>query len=253
MAYDVSNFLDNDDVSVIAERGPFKVIQYDRDLSCTPEEAMAKYYMSQMYVTKKQLVCDTGKASVILSPGKMQWTIGKVKATSGIKGVGDTVGKFFSSKVTGEQMVKPEYEGPGLVVCEPTYKHIVLMDLDEWGGAVTVDAGLFYACEGSTKIKTVARSTVSSAVMGGEGLFNTCLVGHGVVALECRCPEEELIEITLSNDTIRIDGNYAIAWSEDLRFTVEKSGKSLLGSAVSGEGFVNVYSGTGRVLLMPQV
>lgn len=145
------------------------------------------------------------------------------------------------------------YEGPGLVVCEPTYKHIVLMDLDEWGGAVTVDDGLFYACEGSTKIKTVARSTVSSAVMGGEGLFNTCLVGHGVVALECRCPEEELIEITLNNDTIRIDGNYAIAWSEDLRFTVEKSGKSLLGSEVSGEGFVNVYSGTGRVLLMPQV
>ena len=182
----------------------------------------------------------------------MQWTIGKVKATSGIKGVGDAVGKFFSSKVTGEQMVKPEYEGPGLVVCEPTYKHIVLMDLDEWGGAVTVDDGLFYACEGSTKIKTVARSTVSSAVMGGEGLFNTCLVGHGVVALECRCPEEELIEITLNNDTIRIDGNYAIAWSEDLRFTVEKSGKSLLGSAISGEGFVNVYSGTGRVLLIPQ-
>lgn len=131
MAYDVSNFLDNDDVSIIAERGPFKVIQYDRDLSCTPEEAMTKYYMSQMYVTKKQLVCDTDKASVILSPGKMQWTIGKVKATSGIKGVGDAVGKFFSSKVTGEQIVKPEYEGPGLVVCEPTYKHIVLMDLDE--------------------------------------------------------------------------------------------------------------------------
>lgn len=72
MAYDVSNFLDNDDVSVIAERGPFKVIQYDRDLSCTPEEAMTKYYMSQMYVTKKLLVCDTDKASVILSPGKMQ-------------------------------------------------------------------------------------------------------------------------------------------------------------------------------------
>lgn len=41
----------------------------------------------------------------------------------------------------------------------------------------------------------------------------------------------------LDNDTIKIDGNYAIAWSEDLRFTIEKSGKSLLG----------------RVLLMPQV
>lgn len=218
MAYDVSNFLDNDDVSVIAERGPFKVIQYDRDLSCTPEEAMTKYYMSQMYVTKKQLVCDTDKASVILSPGKMQ------------------LGNSSPQRLL-----------------ESRWSNRSMKDLDEWGGSVTVDDGLFYACEGSTKIKTVARSTVSSAVMGGEGLFNTCLVGHGVVALECRCPEEELIEITLNNDTIRIDGNYAIAWSEDLRFTVEKSGKSLLGSAVSGEGFVNVYSGTGRVLLMPQV
>lgn len=44
-----------------------------------------------------------------------------------------------------------------------------------------------------------------------------------------------------------------IQYDRDLSFTVEKSGKSLLGSAVSGEGFVNVYSGTGRVLLMPQV
>ena len=32
---------------------------------------------------------------------------------------------------------------------------------------------------------------------------------------------------------------------------VEKSGKSLFGSAVSGEGFVNVYKGTGRVLMSP--
>lgn len=85
MAYDVSNFLDNDDVSILTKRGPFKVIQYDRDLSCTPEEAMTKYFMSQMYVTKKQLVCDTDESPVILSPGKMQWTIGKVKATSGLK------------------------------------------------------------------------------------------------------------------------------------------------------------------------
>lgn len=28
----------------VAERGPFKVIQYDRDLSCTPEEAVSLRY-----------------------------------------------------------------------------------------------------------------------------------------------------------------------------------------------------------------
>ena len=45
----------------------------------------------------------------------------------------------------------------------------------------------------------------------------------------------------------------AIAWSSTLEFKVEKSSKSLVGSAVSGEGFVNVYRGTGKVLVAPTV
>ena len=39
--------------------------------------------------------------------------------------------------------------------------------------------------------------------------------------------------------------------SGSLDFTVERSGKSLIGSAASGEGLVNVYRGTGKVLLAP--
>ena len=62
---------------------------------------------------------------------------------------------------------------------------------------------------------------------------------------------EELVEITLENDVLKIDGNFAIAWSGSLEFTVERSGKTLLGSAASGEGLVNVYRGTGKVLMMP--
>ena len=50
-----------------------------------------------------------------------------------------------------------------------------------------------------------------------------------------------------------IDGSFAIAWSENLDFTVERSGKTLIGSAMSGEGLVNVYRGTGRVLIKPQI
>ena len=41
----------------------------------------------------------------------------------------------------------------------------------------------------------------------------------------------------------------AIAWSASLQFTVEMSSKSILGSAVSGEGLVNVYRGTGKILV----
>ena len=50
---------------------------------------------------------------------------------------------------------------------------------------------------------------------------------------------------------LKVDGNHAIAWSKSLEFTVERSGKTLIGSAASGEGLVNVYRGTGKVLMMP--
>jgi uncharacterized protein (AIM24 family) len=95
------------------------------------------------------------------------------------------------------------------------------------------------------------RSNLSSAALGGEGLFNLGIQGHGIVCLESPCPREELVEITLENDVLKVDGNYAIAWSGSLEFTVERSGKSLIGSAASGEGLVNVYRGTGKVLLAP--
>lgn len=64
-------------------------------------------------------------------------------------------------------------------------------------------------------------------------------------------PYSELIEVELNNDTLKIDGNLAVCWSSNLEFTVERSTKTLLGSAVSGEGLVNVYRGTGKVLMSP--
>ena len=77
------------------------------------------------------------------------------------------------------------------------------------------------------------------------------LHGNGVVALESNVPEEELIVIELENDELKIDGNLAVCWSSNLDFTVERTTKTLVGSAVSGEGLVNVYRGTGRVLMSP--
>ena len=116
---------------------------------------------------------------------------------------------------------------------------------------MVLDDGLFLACESSLKHKAVMRSNLSSAVAGGEGLFNLGISGRGVVCLESSCPREELIEITLNNDVLKVDGNFAIAWSAALEFTVERYGKTLIGSAASGEGLVNVYRGTGKVLLAP--
>lgn len=249
--FHISNFTSNDDIQVLSKLGPFTVIEYLRDLSVTPSDAQTAYFCNAMNVRKRQVICDTSKANVTVQAGAMQWMVGNVHATTGLKGVGDLFGKAVRGKVTGESAIKPEYTGEGILVLEPTYKHLLLLDLEDWNGSIVLDDGLFLACDSSLKHKAVMRSNLSSAVAGNEGLFNLGIVGNGVVCLESPCPKEELVDISLQDDVLKIDGNMAIAWSGSLDFTVERSGKTLIGSAASGEGLVNVYRGTGKVLLAP--
>ena len=249
--YQISNFTDNDDIKILNTLGPFTVVEYQRDLSVSPQDAQKAYFCNAMNVRKRQVICELSKANITLQSGAMQWTVGDVNATTGLKGVGDLLGKAVRGKVSGESAIKPEYKGSGTLVLEPTYKHILLLDLVDWNHSIVLDDGLFLACDAQLKHKVVMRSNFSSAVAGNEGLFNLGIVGDGVLCLETPCPREELIEITLQNDVLKVDGNMAIAWSGSLDFTVERSGKTLAGSAASGEGLGNVYRGTGKVLLAP--
>ena len=249
--YSIANYTNNDDIRVVSSMGPFTVIEYLRDLSVMPQNAQQAYFASEMNVRKRQVICDLSQANITLQAGAMQWMVGNANATTGSKGVGDLFGKAVRGKVTGESAIKPEYTGDGTLVLEPTYRHILLINVADWNGSIVLEDGLFLACDANLKHKAVMRSSLSSAVAGNEGLFNLGIQGNGVLCLESPCPREELIEVTLQNDVLKIDGNMAIAWSGSLDFTVERSGKSLIGSAASGEGLVNVYRGTGKVLMSP--
>ncbi len=244
--------LENSNRHIVKSLGNFSVLEYDRDLSVASKNAMEQYFMGEMGLRRRQLVINmTGKNTAVIQAGAMQWMAGNVVATSGVKGVGDFLGKALKGAVTKESAVKPEYKGEGILVLEPTYKHILLMDVAQWGAGMTVEDGMFYACDGTVRQSVTARKTLSSALLGNEGLFNLTLSGEGIAVLESNVPEAELICVDLNNDEIRIDGDMAVCWSSNLQFTVEKSTKSLVGSAISGEGLVNVYRGTGRILMSP--
>ncbi len=245
--------LENNGRRFVNNMGNFHVLEYLSDASVSPSTATTEYFMSKMGVHRRQVVINmNGKDSVIVQAGAMQWMAGNVSVTTGVKGVGDFLGKMVRGAVTKESAVKPEYVGSGLLVLEPTYKYIILVDVGSWGNAgITIEDGMFYASTGSVQHRIVSRKNVSSAVLGGEGLFNLSLVGNGIAALESNVPYEELIEIELNNDELKIDGNLAVCWSSNLNFTVERTTKTFVGSAVSGEGLVNVYRGSGRVLMSP--
>ena len=245
--------LQNENRKYAKSIGNFHVLEYVQDASVSPMNAMNEYFMSKMNVRRRQVVIDIDKDhSAVIQAGAMQWMGGNVRATSGVKGIGDFLGKAIKGAVTKETAVKPEYVGEGCLVLEPTYKYIILADIGKWGSSgMTIEDGMFLACDANVKSNVVARKNLSSAVLGSEGLFNLSLQGNGVAALESNVPEDELIEVILENDELKIDGNLAVCWSSNLEFTVERSTKTLVGSAVSGEGLVNVYRGTGRVLMCP--
>ena len=164
---------------------------------------------------------------------------------------GNALGRLFSGAVTGEAAAQPEYRGSGMLVLEPSFNHFLILQLDK--EEIIVDKGMFYCAQGSVTVKPVMQRSISSALGGGEGLFQISLSGTGLVVLECPVPSCEIDIIELQNDTLRVDGNFAVLRSASLQFTVERSAKSLIGSAISGEGLVNVYRGTGSVWLAPTI
>lgn len=252
MSYTIYNFLNNDDVKVLHQAGQFQVIQWDRDLSVAPWSAQEAWFASQMDVRRRQLVATLdGRSGVTLQAGAMQWTVGQIHANTGVKSAGDLFGKMVRGAVSQDSIIKPEYSGTGMLVCEPTWRHLLLLDLSQWGNSIVLNDGLFLACDSTIRHDLQRRSNMSSAVAGNEGLFNLRLDGAGVVALESPCPQTEVLYVDLQNDELKVDGNYALAWTSGLEFAVERSGKSLIGSAMSGEGLVNVYRGTGRIMMAP--
>lgn len=248
--YQVNNLFDNQNMVCTAQMGQFSVFEHQKDMSVNCYNAENAYFSAQMNVRRRQVFVNLQNTGCLVQAGAMQWTLGNVNMTSGVTGVGNFLKKAVQGAVTGETAVKPEYTGQGFLMLEPTFKHIILVDVAQWGQIVLED-GLFLAADNTLQHQVVARKSLSSAVLGGEGLFNLSLAGQGIAVLESPVPQQELIMFNLQDDEVRIDGNMAIAWSGSLDFTVEKSSKSLIGSAVSGEGFVNVYRGTGSILMAP--
>lgn len=56
-------------------------------MSAFPCNAMTAYFCSEMNVRKRQLICNVLQSNVTVRAGEMQWMVGNVNATTGVKGV----------------------------------------------------------------------------------------------------------------------------------------------------------------------
>ena len=146
-------------------------------------------------------------------------------------------------------MFKPVLRGTGEVFLESSFGYFTLIELED--EEIIIDDKLFYACEEGIEVEPIMQKNISSMFFGKEGLYQTKLSGSGIVVLEIPVPEKEILRCKIFRDTLKVDGNFAILRSGNIEFTVEKSGTTLVGTAINGEGLLNVYNGTGEVWLVP--
>jgi uncharacterized protein (AIM24 family) len=148
-------------------------------------------------------------------------------------------------RCSGENIFRPTYTGTGELYLTPSLSGYHILDVAgrEW----ILDSGAYWASEGSIEV-SVERNKLLTGLVGGEGLFQTKVKGQGQVVMVAQGPVET---VQLQGDRLVVDGNFAIARTGAIDYRVEKATKSLVGSVTSGELLVNVFEGTGTVLLAP--
>lgn len=228
----------------------FQILEYENLEGATDvESAFGLNIIRESGIKLKQIRIALENSSVILEPGALSYMKGNIKISSKTGGVLGFGKKLISSKLTGETVFKPTYSGTGEIFLEPSFGNFALIELED--DEIIVDDGLFFACESSIEVGVTIQRNLSAALLGDETLCQTKISGSGIVALEIPVPESEIFKCILIDDTLKVDGNFAILRTGNIEFTVEKSSKSIVGSVTSGEGLVNVYRGSGEVWLVP--
>jgi len=180
-------------------------------------------------------------AEVVIEAGAMHYMQGTIEIDSKMP----SVGGMLKSKLSGEKMVRPRYRGTGQVYLEPTFGEVTVLNLE--GDSWVLDRGAFLACEPTVTIGAVVNKALTG-LFGGEGLVQTGVSGHGKVMVLSPGPLER---IELINDTLIVDGSFAVARTDGLQYKLEKATKGLFSSFTSGEGWVNTFRGTGSILIAP--
>lgn len=191
------------------------------------------------------------KSSLILEAGALQFFAGDFSIENKIQ-AGKIARRVFGSMMTGEKLFRPTYKGVGQIWLEPSIGHFLLMALDN--EAVIVDQGMFHCCEDTVEVTAKMQSNISSAIFGGEGLFQTRLSGTGLVVLTSPVPEHEIIKLQVRPDAkVVVDGSFALLRSDAVKFSVQKSTRGIMGTLTSGEGLLQTFEGSGEVWVAPML
>lgn len=210
-----------------------------------PRQAPAYYGTLNFEVVEKEtlkfLKAEFENSAVRYESGGMYYMQGNLDLEANLP----SAGGFLKSMVTKEAAVKPVIRGSGTVWFEPSFGNFTIMDLknEEW----ILDKGVYFASEMGIEIGSFTNKSISG-LFSGEGFFQTKVSGSGKVVILSNGPLET---IELNNGKLVVDGSFAVARQASVQLTVSKANKGMFGSLISGEGIVNTFTGSGKVLIAP--
>lgn len=210
-----------------------------------PQQARAVPSLLNFSVEEKQMLkmvkVEMQNAMFRCESGAMYYMQGNLQIESKMP----SAGGLLKSMVTKETAFKPTISGTGTVYLEPSFGEFTVMELhnETW----ILDKGAYYASEMGIEVGLWTNKAISG-FFSGEGFFQTQVSGTGKVIVVSNGPLEE---INLVNDRLVVDGSFAVARTAGIEFTVNKATKGLFSSWTSGEGLVNTFTGTGKVLIAP--
>lgn len=235
----------------------FQILEYENlDGATDAETAVGLNAIRESGIKLKQIRIILDDSAVKLEPNFLSYMKGNIeiikknmerKNKSG--GLLDFGKRIIASKLTGETAFKPTYSGSGEIFLEPSFGHFALVELED--DEIIVGDNIFYGCEDGIDVNVATQENVPAEFLGNEGLYQIRIEGSGIVALKVSVPETEIFKCILIDDTLKVDGDFAILRTGNIEFSVEKSSKSIIGNMDSGEGLVNIYRGTGEVWLAP--
>lgn len=248
-----------ENIKVIAEYDYSKygirveILEYQKLMGNTNVYAAQNmYFMNEANIKCRQIAIYMMNSGCKIEAGAMSYLQGPIRMTTGLSSINKIASQMLTGKLTGEKMVMPEYEGSGILVLEPSFKHFFVGEL-EAGEQIICDKGMFYAASTSVHIEPCFAGGVSGSILGGEGVFQQLITGPGMIVLELPVPMCEINICHLNNDILKVDGNFAVLRSAGVQMNVERSSQTLVGSKVSGEGLLNVFRGTGDVWIAPTI
>ena len=231
----------------------FDVLEYAPLGGSEPFSIAAQVHaLNRAGVRVRQLRIRLSDDAVRTEPGALQFLKGAIEmesSTGAGSGFGGLVKGALAAARTGETLFKPLYRGTGELYLEPTFGHMWLMQLND--ETFYADQGLFFCCEDSVKVEAHKVESFSARLAGGEGRYQTKVSGTGIVVFRIPVPRSEIIELALTDETLQVDGSFALLRTGSVRFSVKRASTTIAGAITSGEGLLQTFEGTGKVWLAP--